>query len=44
MENGVWGEIEIDEEGVSFVWVVDEVDIGGNEEMGIGEVGDIWVR
>ena len=42
MENGVWGEIEIDEEGVSLGWVVD--DIGGNEEMGIGEVGDIWVR
>jgi len=32
----------MEEEGVSLSWVVD--DIGGNEEMGIGEVGDIGVR
>jgi hypothetical protein len=43
VEKGVWGEMEMEDEGVSLGWV-DEVDIGGNEEMGIGEVEDMCGR
>jgi hypothetical protein len=42
VEKGVWGEMEMEDEGVSLGWVLDA--IGGNAEMGIGEVGDMCGR